>query len=145
MLDLEVAPRVVLLDKGLILNLEILDPLLPHGQFHGHLVPLVLGGLQLCDKDIPVDLDLLLPLLHAHLELVLLVLEGSHVLVCAHQPAPDLLYLELHDVVLDQHLLLLLGHLAQVLVGHVVLEGELLDRARQHLFLAAVSLQLGLD
>jgi hypothetical protein len=116
-----------LLNQGLILDTKIFDLVPAFSQFDGNAVSLILDGLLLSEEDIAMDEYLLLSFLHAHLELVLLVLESIHMVGGLIQVFFDLLDLELHDVMLHQHFLFLLGDFVQILDGHVVLEGELLD------------------
>lgn len=111
-----------LLDQSLILDLQVLNLGLSLCQLDGNLVPLILGCLILCQQDILVHLDLLLPLLHGHLHLVLLVLEGVDDVGGLGEDLVDLLDLEFHDVVLHKDFLFLFGDFGQVLVCHLVLQ-----------------------
>lgn len=115
------------MNQGLVLNPQVLDLIPPLSQLDGNSVSFILDGFLLGQQDVSVDQDLLLPFLHAHLELVLLVLQPVDVVGGPVQTLFDLFDLELHDVVLHQHLLLLLGDLGQILDSHVVLQGQLLN------------------
>ena len=87
----------------------------------------VFDGLLFSQQNVSVDQYLFFPFLHAHLQLVLLVFKPVDVVGGLVEVFLDLFDFELHDVVLHQHLLLLLSHLAQVLDSHVVLQRQFLD------------------
>lgn len=85
-------------------------------------MPFVFNGLLFGQQDVTMHKDLLFPFLHAHLKLVLLVLQAINMVGGFVQIFFDLLDLQLHDVMLHQHLFFLLGDLGEVLDGHVVLQ-----------------------
>mmetsp|Transcript_5315 Transcript_5315/g.17663 ORF Transcript_5315/g.17663 Transcript_5315/m.17663 type:complete len:548 (-) Transcript_5315:704-2347(-) len=68
----------------------------------------ILHGPELRGKDVPVHLDLLLALLHRHLQLELAVLQAEHLVRPQVEHVPQPLHLELQHVVRD-HLVLLVA------------------------------------
>ena len=65
---------LVLLDERLVLNLVVVDFTFLLRELYLYLVSFLNCSLVLSNQDVLVKLDFLLPLLHAHLHLVLLVL-----------------------------------------------------------------------
>ena len=88
---------------------------------------LFFGSFELTYEYVFVDLNLLLALLHRHLELILAILKAIDAVGLYIYGISKLLNFELHTVVLDQSLLLDLKHFVQVTIGHLILELELLD------------------
>lgn len=84
---------VTLLNQGLVLDLEVLDFVVPFCQLDSDLVSLVFCGFELRQKNVLMHLNLLLAFLHRHLKLVLLVLQRVHVVCGPGQGLLDLLNL----------------------------------------------------
>jgi hypothetical protein len=124
------------LDKTLILNSQVLDLVLSELELNSDFVALLLSGFELTDEDVLVDLDLLLSLLHAHLQLVLSVLKTIDAVSLDVHGVSQFLDLKLHAIVLHESLLLVLEDLIKVAIGHLILELELLDLRSQGVSLA---------
>lgn len=88
---------------------------------------LLLCCLVLSHQYVVVDLDFVLSFLHTHFELVFPILESEHLIHCRINDILNLLDLELHDIMLHEHLLLRLHNLVEVLVRHIILEGEFIN------------------
>lgn len=127
MLGLSVFRAMSFLHQGFILDTKILNLVPSFSEFDGNAMSLILNGLLLSKKDIPMHKDFFLSFLHAHLELVLLVLQSIDMVGGPIKVFFDLLDFKLHDVMLHQHFLFLLGDFVEILDSHVVLEGEFLD------------------
>ena len=84
-------------------------------------MPFVLNCLVLCQKHITMNLNFLFSFLHRHLQLVFLVFQCVHMISCSVKTFLNLLDLQLHDIMLDQNVFLLLCDLAECLDGHVIL------------------------
>lgn len=79
----------------------------------------------------PTHLDLLLALLHRHLQLELAILQPKHLISLRIQLLAQTLHLELEHVVRHHRIFLRLGQLPQVPLPAVILHLELGDRSRQ--------------
>ena len=128
--------RLRFLDKTLILNSQVLDLVLSELELNSDFVALLLSGLELTDEDVLVDLDLLLSLLHAHLQLVLSVLKTIDAVGLDVHSVSQFLDLKLHAIVLDESLLLVFEDFIKVTIGHLILELKLLDLRGQGVSLA---------
>lgn len=117
----------LLLLQAFELDSEVLYLALSFLKLYSHQVSLFLCCFELRDKDVLMHLDLLLPLLHAHLQLVLHVLKPKHFVYSSIDCLPQFLDLELHDVVLDKSFFLSLLYFLQITYAHLVLKLELLD------------------
>lgn len=93
------------LNQRLILNSEIFDLRFSLGQLNSDFMSLVFDGFMLSKKNVSMDLNFLLPLLHGHFQLVLLVLQSVYVISSSVKTFLDLFDLKLHNVVLDQNIL----------------------------------------
>ena len=85
-------------------------------------MPFLSRSLMLRDQNILMKLNLLLPLLHTHLYLMLLVLQVKHLISLIHQYVINLLNLQSPAVVSHQGILLLLNNLVNILGGHFILK-----------------------
>lgn len=112
--------RLVALHKTFILNAQVLDLLGAELQFDGDLVALLLGSLLLALENVLVDLDLLLALIHGHLQLVLAVFKAVDFVRFHIDDVAQVLNLKLHNVVLHEGLLLLVGDLSEIYLGQLV-------------------------
>lgn len=99
---------------------------MPLTKLDADFIALVFGSLVFGHQDIFMDIDLLLPFLHGHLQLVLGVLHLEHGVDLLVDHVCDLLYLQFHYVVSDQRLLLLFYYLVQIHQRHLVLQAQLL-------------------
>lgn len=88
---------------------------------------LIFSRLVLCHEHVFVHLNFLLSLLHGHLKLIFPILQRKNLIHCTCDHFVDFLNFELHEIMLDKHLLLLLNDLIQILVRHIVFEGKLID------------------
>lgn len=105
--------RFVPLAKPLVLDAQVFDFILAHLKFNCYLVALFLGSLLLADQDVLVHLNLLFTLLHRHLQLVLPVFKPVHGVCLLIDGVPQGLNLKLHDVMLNECLLLGVLHLRE--------------------------------
>ena len=124
------------LDKTLILNSQVLDLVLSELELNSYFVALLLSGLELTDEDVLVNLDLFFSLLHAHLQLILSVLQTIDAVGLNVYSVSEFLDLKLHAIVLHQGLLLLFEDFIKVTIGHLILQLELLDLRGQGVSLA---------
>jgi hypothetical protein len=115
------------LDEAFVFNSQVLDLVLSELQLNGNLVTLFFSSLELTDKDVLVDLDLLFSLLHTHLQLVLSVLEAVDTVSLDIDGVSELFNFKLHAVVLDEGLFLGLEDLVEVTVSHFIFQLKLLD------------------
>ncbi len=106
--------RLIAHAESLVLNPEILHLLLADLELHCDFVSLFLGCLLLRLKDVLMHLDLFLSLFHAHLKLVLPVLQPVDMISLHIHCVPQVLNLELHYVMLDECLLFYTAHFSQV-------------------------------
>jgi hypothetical protein len=95
----------------------------------------VFGCLVLREKHVPVHLNFFLSLLLAHLQLVLPVLQVVHLINGRLKNLINLLNLQFHTVVPYQHLLLGLGNPLHIVVSHVILENQGVNKFLIFLFL----------
>ena len=124
------------LDKTLILNSQVLDLVLSELKLNSYFVALLLSSLELTNEDVLVNLDLLFSLLHAHLQLILSVLQTIDAIGLNVYCVSEFLDLKFHAIVLHQGLLLLLEDFIKVAIGHLILQLELLDLRGQGVSLA---------
>ncbi len=75
---------LILLDQWLILNLIVIHTIPPLWLLYSNLMPFLLRGFILGQENILMEVNLSLTLLHAHLNLVLLVLKVEHVISLVH-------------------------------------------------------------
>ena len=134
--------RLIPLDKALILDAEVLDLVVTLLELDLHLMALILSSLLLADKDVLVNLDFLLTLLHRHLELILPVLETVDFVSSGVNLFTEALNFKLHDIVLNERLLLSLDYRLEVAAGHLVLKLEFTNDTIECAFF---SLDLGDD
>ena len=90
-------------------------------------MPLVFCGLVLGEQYVPVHLNLLLPLLLAHFELIFPVLQVIDLIDRGLQNLVNLLDFKFHAVMPDKHLLLMPSDPLHVGVSHIVLQNKCLD------------------
>ncbi len=114
--------RLVLLDERFVFDLVVVYFTLLLRKLHLHLMPFLSRSLMLRDQNILMKLNLLLPLLHTHLYLMLLVLQVKHLISLIHQYVINLLNLQSPAVVSHQGILLLLNNLVNILGGHFILK-----------------------
>ena len=100
--------RLIPLNKALILNAKVLDLVVALLELDLYLMALILGSLIFTDKDVLVNLDLLLALFHRHFKLILPILETVDFVSASVNLLTETLNCKLHDIVLNECLLLLL-------------------------------------
>jgi hypothetical protein len=83
-----------------------------------------------------MHLNLFLALLHGHLELVLAILKTVHLVGLHINSVTQLLDFELHDVMLNQSLLLLVGHFSKLYNKHIVFDNDVLEGRRERILLS---------
>jgi hypothetical protein len=101
---------LVTLAKAFVFNSKVLDQTFLHGQLNGHLMAFGIGSFHFGNKDILVDLNFLLTFFHGHLELVLAVLKTVNLISFHVDGVTELFDFQLHNVVLHEGLLLLVGY-----------------------------------
>jgi len=101
---------LVTLAKAFVFNSKVLDQTFLHGQLNRHLMTFGIGSFHFGNKDILVNLNFLLTLFHGHLELVLAVLKTVHLISFHIDGVTELFDFQLHNVVLHEGLLLLVGY-----------------------------------
>lgn len=82
-----------------------------------------------------MNLDFFFAFLLAHLQLILLVFERVNLVSLRDHFLPQLLYFELHHVVLDQSLLFALDDALEITPRHLVFKFQLTDYIRKDLLL----------
>mmetsp|Transcript_2806 Transcript_2806/g.2436 ORF Transcript_2806/g.2436 Transcript_2806/m.2436 type:complete len:243 (-) Transcript_2806:1322-2050(-) len=106
---------------------------------------LFLSSLQFSLKNIMMNTNFLFSLLHTHLQLIFSVFKVVHLICGLHQIISNILDFKLHDIMLNQSLLLLLDDLIQVLSCHIILEGQFIDLTLQSLVLSADLSQISVN
>ena len=96
-------------------------------QLNLDLVSLLLCGLQLADQNVFMHLDFFFTLFHGHLKLVFSVFESVDFVSAGVNLLAQALNLKLHDVVLNEGLLLVFDDSLEVTSCHLVLKLELAD------------------
>jgi hypothetical protein len=115
------------LDQRLILDPEIFDFVLAFGKFDGDTVTLIFDGFLFSQENVSMNHNFLFSFLHAHFQLVFFVLKAIDVVSRSAKTFLDLFYLQLHDIMLNEHLFFLFLNLAQILDSHVIFKRQLLD------------------
>ena len=134
------ATGLIALDEALVFDAQVLDLIVSLLELNFHLVALLFCSFQLTDQDVFMNLDFFLTLFHGHLKLVFSVLKAVDFICTSIDLLAKALNLELHDIVLDEGLLLLLDDSLEITASHLILKLELTnDTIKSALF----SLHLG--
>ena len=116
----------VFLDERFVLNFMVINFGLLFRELHLHIMPLLHSSLVLSHQNILMQLYLLLPLLHRHLHLMLLILKVKHLIRLRQENILDLLDLQCSTVMPNQRHFFLLNDLIHILAGHFVLKLQLI-------------------
>ena len=129
------AAGLVPLDQTLVLDPQVLYLVVTLLQLDLDLVAFLFSSLELTDQNIFMDLDFLLTLFHGHFQLIFSVLKSIDLVRASIDLLSEALDLELHDIVLDEGLLLLLDDSLEITTGHLVLKLKLSNHAIKGLLL----------
>lgn len=120
-ISLDVArARLVTLNETFVFDSKVLNLLSSKLKLNSNLMALLLSSLLLALKNVFVHLNFFLTLIHGHLKLVLTVLKTINSISRHINGLSQVLDLKLHDVVLNEGLLLLMGDLTKINLSQLV-------------------------